>query len=83
MTGPELAAIRKKLGLSTAQLGRALGYTGEDAVVAGTLRKLESGHRPIPPAIARLATMYARHGIPDGWAHGPPPGKPGPKPKNN
>ncbi len=80
MTGPALAAIRKKLGLSTAQFGQALGYTGTDAVVSGTLRKLESGHRPISPPIARLATMFDRYGVPPEWIAGAPaPQKPGRK----
>ena len=64
MTGPEFAAIRKSLGLSTVQWGRALGYTGNDNTVSVGIRRYESGARPLPPWIARLATMYGRHGVP-------------------
>jgi hypothetical protein len=64
MTGPEFAAIRKSLGLTTAAWGRAIGYTGTDNVVASGVRRYESSGREIPTWIARLALMYGRHGIP-------------------
>ena len=65
MTGPELAAIRKQLGLGTVALGRALGYQGNDNTVSVQIRAYESGGRPIPPWIARLAAMYGRFGVPE------------------
>jgi transcriptional regulator with XRE-family HTH domain len=63
MTPAEFKSIRKSLGLSTVAMGRALGYEGEDNTVSVTVRRYESGGRPIPPWIARLAEMYGRHGL--------------------
>ncbi|MBJ6986091.1 hypothetical protein [Devosia sp. MC521] len=71
MTGPELKAIRHRLGLSTLQLGRAFGYVGSDTTASVTIRKYESGQRPIPPWLTRLATMFDRHGVPPGWTASP------------
>lgn len=68
MKGQELKAIRHRLGLSTTALGRAFGYTGSEVTASGTIRKYESGNRPIPPWLGRLATMFDRYGVPDGWA---------------
>lgn len=67
MTGAELKIIRKQLGLSTTELGRAFGYEGSDVTASGTIRKYESENRPIPPWLARLAIMFFKHGVPDGW----------------
>lgn len=72
MTGAELKAIRKRLGLSTTEMGRAFGYAGGDVSTSGTIRKYESGQREIPPWLGRLAQMYDKHGIPPGWTNGPP-----------
>jgi len=62
MTGAELADIRRSLGLSTNQMGRALGYHGPNMHV--TVRRYERGERPVPPTIARLAEMFKMHGVP-------------------
>lgn len=64
MTGEELKAIRLKLGLSVIQMGRALGYSGNDNTVNVQVRRYELGTREIPPWIARLAFMYGKHGVP-------------------
>ena len=65
MTGSELAAIRKSLGLSTTQWGRALGYSGTDASVSASVRRLEARHDDaIPTTVGRLALMYDRYGVP-------------------
>ena len=64
VTGPDLKAIRHALGLSTTELGRALGYEGKDNTVSVTIRRYESEMRPIPPRIALLVNMYRRHGVP-------------------
>jgi transcriptional regulator with XRE-family HTH domain len=64
MTGAELQAIRKSLRLSAVAFGRAIGYVGTQGTVNTTIRRYESDARPIPPWIARLAMMFARHGIP-------------------
>lgn len=68
MTPEKFKEIRRDLGLSTVQIGRAFGYSGADTTIAANIRKFESGARPIPPAIARLARMYVRNGgVPEGW----------------
>lgn len=67
MTPAEFKSIRKDLGFSTAQWGRALGYQGTDNTVSVQVRRYESGRREIPPWIARLAEMLGRHGVPDDW----------------
>lgn len=64
MTGAELKRIRRRLGLSTTELGRAFGYEGSDITASGTIRKYESDARPIPPWLARLAYMFERHEVP-------------------
>lgn len=64
MTGAEFRAIRKKLFLSVIGFGRVLGYGGSDNTVSTVIRRYESGDREIPIYMARLATMYARHGVP-------------------
>lgn len=64
MTGTELKAIRRRLGLSTTELGRAFGYTGGDVSTSGTIRKYESEQRTMPPWLARLATMFDMNGVP-------------------
>lgn len=65
MTGPEFAAIRKSLGLSVVEFGRAFGYQGSDETVSVTVRRYEAPNgREIPPWIERLALMYEWYGIP-------------------
>ena len=63
MTPFEFKSIRKQLGLGTVAMGRALGYQGTDNTVSVQIRQYESGARPIPPWIARLAEMYGRFGL--------------------
>ena len=63
MTGADLKRIRKALGLSTVEMGRALGYEGADNTVSVTVRRYESGMRPIPPVVAVLVDMFDRHGV--------------------
>lgn len=66
MTGPELKAIRKRLGLSVIEMGRAIGYEGSDNTVNVTMRRYEAPNgRTIPPWIARLAIMFDRFGVPE------------------
>ena len=64
MTGPELKAIRNRLGLSVYAFARALGYQGNDNTVGTQIRRYETNARPIPPWIERLAVCYGRYGIP-------------------
>ena len=63
VTGDDFRAIRKRLGLSTVEMGRALGYEGQDNTVSVTVRRYESGMRPIPPTIAVLMGIYRKHGL--------------------
>lgn len=71
MTGGEMKAIRKRLGLSTVQLGRAFGYVGLDNSISVTIRKYESGVRVLPPWLARLLVMYDEHGVKPEWLETP------------
>jgi hypothetical protein len=63
MTGLELKVIRQGFGFSASRMGQALGYTGAKANIAAHIRRLERDARRIPPAVAKLALMYARYGI--------------------
>jgi transcriptional regulator with XRE-family HTH domain len=67
MTGKELKAIRHQLGLTTCELGTALGYRGNANTLSVSVRLYECGKRPIPPWIGRLVTMFERHGVPPDW----------------
>jgi transcriptional regulator with XRE-family HTH domain len=73
MNGAELKAIRHQLGLTTLELGRAFGYRGSDNTISVQIRTYESGGRLIPPWIARLAAMFQRYGVPEGWTDAPTP----------
>lgn len=64
LSAEEFAGIRAQLKLTAADFGRLLGYSGADVVVAVSIYRFEGGARPVPPAVARLATMYARKGVP-------------------
>ena len=65
MTGPELAAIRKRLGLTAEALAAALGYNGNPASIAMIIYRFEAPKgRHVPPAVSRLATMFDRFGVP-------------------
>jgi transcriptional regulator with XRE-family HTH domain len=65
MTGEQFRTIRQKLGRNAKAFALALGYTGGDDALAVAISRLERGGRAIPPAVARLATMFDRFGIPD------------------
>lgn len=65
MTPADFKARRRALGLSLFQIAQAIGYGGDRDNQMTTIRKFESGARPIPPWIERLIVMYSRHGIPD------------------
>jgi transcriptional regulator with XRE-family HTH domain len=66
MTSRQFKNIRKRLGLTAVQMGRALGSEGSDASTARRIYGFESG-RTISPSVSRLVTMYAMYGIPKGW----------------
>lgn len=67
MTGDELADIRRSLKLSIVRFGRALGHSGDDKNISRTMRRYESNEKEIPPWIARLALMFERYGVPEGF----------------
>ncbi|MEL6646637.1 MAG: helix-turn-helix transcriptional regulator [Pseudomonadota bacterium] len=62
MAPEQLRKIRQATGLSQARFARALGYVDRDAY-----RKYESGSRPIPLLLSRLAFMIERYGLPPDW----------------
>ncbi len=58
MSGRELASIRRTLcGTNTGAFGRALGYAGNDATLAASVRRLEIMEK-VPGSIAKLASIY-------------------------
>jgi transcriptional regulator with XRE-family HTH domain len=68
MTGDDLRSIRQRAGLNGPAFAAALGYTGSKQTLAVAISRLENGARDretIPPAVARLAIMFDRFGIPD------------------
>jgi hypothetical protein len=64
LSGDEFRALRFRLGLSASEWGRALGYRALTPVLTRMIIRFETGERPIPSWIARLAWMYGHHGIP-------------------
>ena len=60
MTGPELKVIRKSLGLTLSGFGRKLGYKGNKNTLSVQIRRFESGARPIPEWVARLAMAMSK-----------------------
>lgn len=53
MTPTEFRAIRKKLGLTQAQIAPCIGYKG-----LAKVSNMETGHRPIPWHVAQLMRCY-------------------------
>jgi hypothetical protein len=64
VTGPELRAIRKRLGLTLWQMGQAIGYGGKRRNIANQIRQFEAGVRPVPVPVGRLVYMFDKHGVP-------------------
>lgn len=65
MTGSELRSIRKHLGLSLDKFALELGYNGSQDGNRNTIKRFETGRRPISPPVARLAWMLKQHGLPE------------------
>jgi transcriptional regulator with XRE-family HTH domain len=63
MTGQDLKALRHALGLTTLQLGRALGYQGAPDTIKACVRRLECSQRTIPHAQMLLAMHIAKNGL--------------------
>ena len=55
MPADEMAAIRRKLDLSLAAFGRALGLNGHDTNLSRQMRRYETGGRPIQQDLADRA----------------------------
>jgi transcriptional regulator with XRE-family HTH domain len=62
MTPQRLREIRKANSPTQSAFARALGYADQDAY-----RKYETGMRPMPILLQRVAEMIERHGMPDEW----------------
>jgi transcriptional regulator with XRE-family HTH domain len=70
MTGSELRAIRRSLGLTAREMAAALGDQGNHNTRSVNQRQLERGFKPITTAKARLAWYMARYGVPEEWLNG-------------
>lgn len=75
--------IRKQLGLSSLQLGRAFGYSGSDAATAMAIRRFETGGRALPVWLGRLMEMFEMHGVPLKWTASPSSDPPSPPELND
>lgn len=64
MTGDEIKEARQRLGLSTSQLGIALGLGGKPANISKLIRRIEGGDGFLTPAQSRLLVMFTRFGVP-------------------
>lgn len=62
MTPADLRRIRTENAASQAAFARALGYADADAY-----RKYETGMRPIPTLLCKLAEMIDQNGLPEHW----------------
>ena len=67
MTGDKMKEIRRAIGLTALELGRAIGYQGNDNTIEVTVYRYEAGKREIPPWIARLIWYMDKHGVPESW----------------
>lgn len=63
MTGDEAKEIRKRLGLTQAQLARVLGMSGAHA--GRTVRRWELGEIDMQDTTARLLRYMERYGLPE------------------
>lgn len=60
MTPQEFRTTRRLLGLSSAQMGAALEFSGDPG---RTVRQYESGRRPIPGPVAVAMRLFSRNGL--------------------
>jgi hypothetical protein len=61
MSPAEFAVIRRKLGLSLAQIARALGRTGLQPTLTRAMRRFEKGETPIDFATAQKLRDLIKH----------------------
>lgn len=64
VSGRRLRQIRNRLGMSTVEFARSLGYEGQPASLGSMIRRFECGMRTIDTARGRLAMMYEAAGVP-------------------
>lgn len=64
MSGDEFRKIRKRLGMSMDVFALELGYEGSHKGNINTIKRFESGQRPISMPVAKLAWLLAQTGIP-------------------
>ena len=63
MTGQDIKRLRRRLGLSLAEMGRALGYAGERRTIARRLRRIEAGQiEPSDRALAAARQLASNKG---------------------
>lgn len=65
--GKKMRVIRERLGLSTHEWGKALGYGGTGRSLDMQIRRFELGHRKIPRQTYRLMLMFEAYGVPPKW----------------
>lgn len=67
----EFRRIRQHLDLTMDSFAIELGYEGNLSSNRTTMKRFETGERPIPLAVAKLAWLLAQHGLPaGGWPSG-------------
>lgn len=64
MTGAEFRKIRKHLGLSLDGFAIELGYEGTPNGNRNTIKRFETGKRPVPLPVAKLAFLLETRGLP-------------------
>lgn len=65
LSGKEFRIIREKLGLSLDDFAIELGYEGSEDGNRNTIKRFETGKRPISMSVGKLAYMFLLHGIPE------------------
>ena len=65
MTGPEMRAIRKRLGLSKANLGNLLQFRGNWKTITRTIRRMELGEQQIMPITESILRDLDENGLPE------------------
>jgi transcriptional regulator with XRE-family HTH domain len=69
LPGRELRRIRQHLDLTMDAMAIELGYEGNLSSNRTTMKRFETGERPLPLPVARLAWLLAKHGVPE-WPSG-------------
>jgi hypothetical protein len=70
MDGKAFRKIRQQLDLSMDSFAIELGYEGNLNSNRTTMKRFETGERPIPLPVAKLAWLLGQHGIPSAWPAG-------------